>query len=62
MKMPVCLPKEIETEVVGHGDGTISITQYRDDDEVIIWLTVHQFSTIFNHEKTIVKEALEGHD
>ena len=23
-----------------------------------IWLTVHQFSTIFNHEKHIVREAL----
>lgn len=57
--MSIFLPKEFETEVVGHGDGFISINQKSGEDtEVVIWLSVHQFETIFNHEKHIVREAL----
>jgi hypothetical protein len=57
--MSIYLPKELETEVVGHGDGLISINQKTiDGDELVVWLTVHQFETIFNHEKHIVREAL----
>ena len=56
--MPIFLPKEMETEVYGTGDGFICIAQKNDDVETVIWLSVHQFSTIFNHEKTLVREAL----
>lgn len=57
--MSIFLPQEHETEVVGHGDGWISFNQKQPDNkEVVIWLSVHQFETIFNHEKSIVREAL----
>jgi hypothetical protein len=57
--MSIFLPKEHETEVVGHGDGFISINQKTaEGDELVIWLSVHQFETIFNHEKHIIREAL----
>ena len=56
--MAIFLHQEWETEVVGHGDGLISINQKQEDKEVVIWLTVHQFETIFNFEKHIVREAL----
>jgi hypothetical protein len=59
MKMPIYLPKELETEVYGTGDGFVCISQKDiDGQEIKIWLSVHQFSTIFNHEKTIIKEAV----
>lgn len=54
--MPVYLPAEIETEVFGE-DGLICIKQTNDGEEREIWLTVHQFETIFNFEKSIAKEA-----
>jgi hypothetical protein len=57
--MSIYLKAEFETEVVGHGDGFISINQKNDkNEEVVIWLSIHQFETIFNHEKNIVREAL----
>jgi hypothetical protein len=62
MKMPIYLPKEMETEVFGTGDGFVCITQKVDDVETVIWLSVHQFETIFNHEKTIVREAVTPDD
>jgi hypothetical protein len=63
MKMPIYLPKELETEVYGTGDGFVCISQKDiDGQEAIIWLSVHQFSTIFNHEKTIVREAVTPDD
>ena len=61
--MPIFLPKELETEVYGTGDGFVRISQKDiDGQETIIWLSVHQFSTIFNHEKKIVREAVTPDD
>ena len=61
--MPIYLPKELETEVYGTGDGFVCISQKDiDGQEKKIWLSVHQFSTIFNHEKTIVREAVTPDD
>lgn len=56
--MSIHLKPEYETEIVGHGDGWISINQKIDDKEIVIWLSVHQFQSIFNHEKHLVNEAL----
>ena len=57
--MPIYLPAEYETEVAGTGDGLVSFTQKRlDGEEMVMYLSLHQFETIFNHEKTIVREAL----
>ena len=57
--MSIFLPAELETVVVGHGDGFISINQKnKEGEESLIWLTVHQFETIFNREKHLVREAL----
>ena len=47
----------METEVFGTGDGFVCITQKADDIETVIWLSVHQFETIFNYEKRIINEA-----
>jgi len=59
--MPIYLPKEMETEVCGTGYGFIVIKQKDiDGHEHRVSLSVHQFSTIFNHEKTLVREALSG--
>ena len=58
--MPIYLPAEYVTEVAGTGDGFVSFTQKRQDgEEMVMYLSLHQFETIFNHEKTIVKEALD---
>jgi hypothetical protein len=58
MKMPIFLPKEFETEVFGTGDGFIVIGQKNNDGhETFVHLSVHQFETIFNHEKRLIKEA-----
>jgi hypothetical protein len=57
--MSIFLKAELETEVVGHGDGWISFTQTLPHDEKVeIWLSVNQFEIIFNLEKHIVREAL----
>ena len=57
--MSIFLKAELETEIVGHGDGWISFNQKTTDGgEIVIWLSVHQFETIFNQEKHIVREAL----
>jgi hypothetical protein len=56
--MAIYLPCELQTEVHGE-DGLICIKQTRDDESREIWLTVHQFETIFNHEKHLVREALD---
>ena len=59
--MPIYLPAEYETEVAGTGDGFVSFTQKRQDgEEMVMFLSLHQFETIFNHEKTIVREALNS--
>ena len=59
MKMPIFLSKELETEVFGTGDGFVVIGQKNNDGkETFIHLSVHQFETIWNHEKTLVREAL----
>jgi hypothetical protein len=58
MKMPIFLPKEFETEVCGHGDGFICISQKQGAEECAIFLSIHQFQTIWNHEKTLVREAV----
>jgi hypothetical protein len=58
--MPIFLPKEMETEVFGTGDGFIVIGQKNNDgNETFVHLSVHQFETIFNHEKRLIKEAKE---
>lgn len=57
--MSIFLKAELKTDVVGDGDGFISITQtLPNDEEVTVWLSVHQFQTIFNQEKHLVREAL----
>ena len=57
--MSIFLKAELETEIVGHGDGWISFNQeLLDGEKVVIWLSVHQFETICNQEKHIVCEAL----
>ena len=58
--MPIFLPHEMETEIFGNGHGFICITQKDGKKDTTIWLSVHQFSTILNHEKTLVREALSG--
>jgi hypothetical protein len=62
MKMPIFLPHEMETEIFGNGHGFICITQKDGKKETIIWLTIHQFETIWNHQKTLVKEAVTPDD
>ena len=57
--MSIFLKAELKTDVVGDGDGFISITQtLSNNEQVTVWLSVHQFQTIFNHEKHLVCEAL----
>lgn len=57
--MGIFLKPEFKTEVEGDGDGFIKIAQTLEDGEQsVIWLSVHQFETIFNHEKFIIREAL----
>ena len=60
--MPIFLPHELETEVFGNGHGLICISQKDGKKDTTIWLSVHQFSTIFNHEKTLVREAFDRKD
>ncbi len=61
--MPIYLPAEYETIVSGTGDGFVSFTQKKlDGEEMVMYLSLHQFETIFNHEKTIVREALSGNE
>lgn len=57
--MAIFLNAENETEVRGDGSGFIRILQ-KDHFGVdsVIFLSVNQFTTIFNHRKTLVKEAL----
>ena len=59
--MPIYLPAEYETEVTGTGDGFVSFTQKKPDgEEMVMYLSLHQFETIYNHQKTIVRESLSG--
>ena len=60
--MPIFLPEEYETEVYGNGSGFIVIQQKQESETLTIFLSVHQFETIFNHEKRIMKEAYESND
>ena len=60
--MPIFLPHEMETEVFGNGHGFICITQKDGKKETIIWLTIHQFETICNHQKTLLREAVNPDD
>lgn len=61
--MPIFLAKELETEVFGTGDGFICIVQ-KDEfgNETAISLSVNQFESIFNHDRTILREAYESND
>lgn len=57
--MLIFLKAELKTDVVGYGDGFISITQtLPNGEEITVWLSVHQFQTIFNREKHLVHESL----
>ena len=57
--MAIFLNAENETEVRGDGSGFIQILQKNHlGEESVVFLSVNQFQTIFNHEKSIVKEAL----
>ncbi len=59
--MPIYLPAEYETTVSGTGDGFVCFSQKRlGGEEVVMFMSLHQFQTIFNHEKTIVREALSS--
>jgi len=59
--MPIYLKKEYETEIEGTGDGFIRISQIKEsNEEVVIWLSINQFQTIFNHEKYLNDEALKN--
>jgi hypothetical protein len=60
--MPIFLPEEFETEVYGNGTGFIVVEQKQASETYTIYLSVHQFETIFNHEKRIMKEAYESND
>ena len=57
--MPIFLKQEFETEIVGHGDGFISINQKQGLDEVVIWLSFQQFETLCQHQKMLVDEAIK---
>jgi hypothetical protein len=57
--MSIFLKAELETDVVGDGDGFISLTQTLPDGEkVVIWLSLHQFEIIVEEQEHITKEAL----
>jgi hypothetical protein len=58
--MAIYLKSEWRTELEGDGDGFIRITQWQDGCEQTIWLSLHQFQTILNHEKTLTREAVGG--
>lgn len=51
--MALFFKAEIETEVIGDGEGFIQILQ----GEQVVWLSVNQFENIVNQEKHIVREA-----
>ena len=55
--MGIFLKAELETEVSGDGDGWVSIKQQTPNGEVVVWLTINQFETIFNYEKHLLEEA-----
>lgn len=58
--MALHLPKEFETSVSGN-DRLIIISQIDEyGQEVVIYLTIHQFETIFNFSKSILNEAMEA--
>jgi len=62
--MSVYFPLEAKTSVVGDGEGFIAITQTppKGGDEVVVWLSVHQFQEIWNHEKRLIAEAYGEED
>ena len=60
--MTIFLPHEMETEISGNGHGFICITQKDGKKESFVWLTIHQFETIFNHQKTLLREAVTPDD
>lgn len=61
--MAIYFPMEAETVVAGDGAGFISITQTPPDGiAVVVWLSVHQFKEIWNHEKSLIAEAYEEED
>ena len=41
---------------------SLALTKKNEQGEVVIWLSAHQFETIFNLEKRIMKEAYESND
>ena len=57
--MAISLPNAFKTDVYGTGDGYIVLKQDDGSGNVtVIYLTLHQFQTIWNHEKHLTQEAL----
>jgi hypothetical protein len=56
--MSIFLKAELETDVVGDGDGFISFVQkLPDDQKILIWLSVHQFEVLIEQKDHIISEA-----
>ena len=61
--MPLHLPTEMQTEIFGTGYGFICIKQKDiDGQESRVSLSINQFMRIVNHEKTLVREALDENE
>jgi hypothetical protein len=56
--MGIALKAEWKTDVEGSGDGFVKITQYQDDGEQTVWLSLNQFQRIISFEKTLTREAV----
>jgi len=56
--MSIFLKAELETDVVGDGDGFISFVQkLPNDQKILIWLSVHQFEVLIDQKDHIISEA-----
>lgn len=62
--MSVYFPLEAATSAAGDGEGFISITQTPPEggNDSVVWLSVHQFREIWNHEKRLIAEAYGEED
>lgn len=57
--MSIFLKAELETAIVGDGDGWISLTQkLPHGEEVVIWLSLHQFEIMVQEQEHLLREAL----
>jgi hypothetical protein len=57
--MSIFLKAELETAIVGDGDGWISLTQkLPNDQEIVIWLSLHQFEIMVQEQEHLINEAL----